>query len=69
MIVEITEERANEVIEKVAKFVAERHMASAAILAIESLRPLSFIGSQALFLLNLLLRFLSMKGIFKNLQL
>ena len=49
MIVEITEERANEVIEKVSKFVAERHMASAAILAIESLRPLSFIGSQALF--------------------
>jgi len=52
MIVEISEERANEVIEKVSKFVAERHMASAAILAIESLRPLSFIGSQALFFIE-----------------
>ncbi len=52
MIVEITEERANEVIEKVSRFVAERHMAPAAILAIESLRPLSFIGSQALFFIE-----------------
>lgn len=52
MIVEITEERANEVIEKVSRFVAERHMAPAAILSIESLRPLSFIGSQALFFIE-----------------
>ncbi len=39
----------NEMIEKVARFIAERHMASAGIMLLESLRPLHGIGSQALF--------------------
>ena len=51
MIVEITEERALELIEKAAKYIAERRMASAAILAIESLRPLNFIASQLMYFL------------------
>jgi len=51
MIVEINRERALELIEKSAKAIAERRMASPAILAIESLRPLNFIGSQIMYFL------------------
>ncbi|MFO7660353.1 MAG: hypothetical protein R6V77_05520 [Candidatus Cloacimonadaceae bacterium] len=47
--VTITEEEAQMMIEKVARFVAERGMASAGILAAESLRPLHGIGSQFMF--------------------
>lgn len=46
---EISEAEANEMIEKVARFVAERHFASAGIMLIESMRPLHSIGGQALY--------------------
>jgi len=46
MILEISEERAVELIEKISKFIAERKMAAPAIMTIESLRPLARIGSQ-----------------------
>ena len=49
MIVEIKEERALELIEKISKYIVERKMASPAILAIESLRPLNFIASQVMY--------------------
>ncbi|HQI52630.1 MAG TPA: hypothetical protein PKX24_01885 [Candidatus Cloacimonas acidaminovorans] len=46
---ETSESEINEMIEKVAKFIAERHLAPAGILLFESVRPLHGIGSQALF--------------------
>ena len=46
MILEISEERAVELIEKISKFIAEKRMAAPAIMTIESLRPLARIGSQ-----------------------
>ena len=51
MIVEISDERAHEIVEKVARFIAERRMASAAIMTIESLRPLHNVGSQIMYFL------------------
>ena len=39
-------------IEKIAKAIAERRMAAPAILAIESLKPLNFIGSQVMHFLS-----------------
>ncbi len=47
-IVEITPEEANQIIEKFSRWIVERRMAAVAIITIESLKPLSFIGSQAL---------------------
>ncbi|MBW6516111.1 MAG: hypothetical protein K0B81_05780 [Candidatus Cloacimonetes bacterium] len=52
MIVEIDRERAIELIEKCARFIAERHLGAAAIMAIESLKPLNFIGSQLLYTIS-----------------
>ncbi len=49
IILEIDRERAIELIEKYARFIVERRMGPAAILAIESFRPLNFIGSQILY--------------------
>jgi hypothetical protein len=46
---QVSESETNDMIEKVARFIAERHMASAGILFVESLRPLHGIGSQAMF--------------------
>ena len=46
MILEISEERAVELIEKISKFIAQKRMAAPAIMTIESLRPLARIGSQ-----------------------
>jgi len=46
MILEISEERAIELIEKLSGFIAEKRMAAPAIMTIESLRPLARIGSQ-----------------------
>ncbi len=46
---EISEAEAAEMIERVARFIAERHFASAGIMLIESLRPLHSIGGQALY--------------------
>lgn len=47
--VTISEAEAQQTIEKVARFVAERHLGSAGILMLESLRPLHGIGSQAMY--------------------
>ena len=47
--VTITEEEAHVMIDKVARYVAERGMASAGILVTESLRPLHGIGSQFMY--------------------
>jgi hypothetical protein len=47
--VTITEEEAHIMIDKVARYVAERGMASAGILVAESLRPLHGIGSQFMY--------------------
>ncbi|HPR17446.1 MAG TPA: hypothetical protein PLD62_04295 [Candidatus Cloacimonadota bacterium] len=49
VIVEVDDERAVELIEKVSQFIVKKRMAAPAILAIESLRPLSRIGSQVLY--------------------
>lgn len=46
---EMTENDVNDMIEKVARFIAERHLAPAGILFLESVRPLHGIGSQAMF--------------------
>lgn len=51
MIVEISPERAYEIIDKVADFIVKRRMAAAAIMTIESLRPLNYIGSQLMYFL------------------
>ena len=51
MIVEISKEEAQELMEKAAKFLAERKMGSVSLMVIESLRPLHFIGSQLLYML------------------
>ena len=45
----LSEDEASDMIEKVARFIAERHLAPAGILFIESVRPLHGIGSQLLF--------------------
>ena len=44
-----SESEINDMIEKVARFIAERHLAPAGILFLESVRPLHGIGSQAMF--------------------
>jgi len=48
---EISPEEANEMIEKIARFIVERHLAPAGILFIESVRPLNNIGSQFMYFL------------------
>lgn len=45
----ITESEAGEMIEKVARFIAERQMGAAGILLLESLHPLHGIASQAMY--------------------
>lgn len=47
--VKLSEDEASDMIEKVARFIAERHLAPAGILFIESVRPLHGIGSQFLY--------------------
>lgn len=49
ILIQINEAEAADMIERVARFIAERHFAAAGIMMIESLRPLHSIGSQALF--------------------
>jgi len=51
MIVEIKPERAIEIIEKISNFIVRKRMAAPAIMTIESLRPLNYIGSQLLYFL------------------
>ena len=50
-IVEISPERALELIEKISLFIVKKRMAAPAIMTIESLRPLSRIASQLMFFL------------------
>jgi hypothetical protein len=45
----ISDEEAFAMIDKVARFIASRHLGSAGILLIESLHPLHSIGSQAMY--------------------
>jgi len=49
MIVELEKERALEIIEKFARFFVERRLGTAAIMTIESLKPLSGLTSQAIY--------------------
>lgn len=49
ILTQINEAEAAEMIEKVARFIAERHFAAAGIMLVESVRPLHSIGSQALY--------------------
>lgn len=51
VIVEISKDDAHELMDRTAKFIAERRMGSAAILLIESLKPLNFIASQILYMI------------------
>ena len=51
MIVEISEERAIEIVEKISRYIVKKRMAAPALMTIESLRPLNFIGSQLLYFL------------------
>jgi len=52
MIVEIDREKAIEKIERIARYIAERRMAAPALMTIESLKPLNFIGNQLLVFLT-----------------
>lgn len=52
MILEIDRERAIKLIDKYARYIAERRFGAAAIMTIESLKPLNFLGSQALYALS-----------------
>jgi len=52
MIVEVSTERKIELIEKAATFFAQRRMGAPAILFFESMRPLSFIGSQIMYFVS-----------------
>ena len=49
MIVEVSPERAVEIIDKTAKFIAERRLGAPALMFLESVRPLTYIGSQMLY--------------------
>ncbi|MBN2017220.1 MAG: hypothetical protein JW794_03680 [Candidatus Cloacimonetes bacterium] len=51
LIVEVSKDDAHELMDRTAKFIVERRMGSAAILLIESLRPLNFIASQILYMI------------------
>ena len=51
MIVEVSKERSLELLEKAAVFFASRRMGAPAIMLFESVRPLHFIGSQAMYFL------------------
>lgn len=47
--VEISQEEAFDMVDKVARFIVERHLAPAGILFLESVRPLHGIGSQFMY--------------------
>jgi hypothetical protein len=50
IVVEIERERALVIIDKAARFIVERKLTPAAIMTIESLRPLNFIASQFMYM-------------------
>ncbi len=49
MIIEISDEKAVKVAEKIAEFIVQRKMASAAILMLEAHKPFSFLFNQGLY--------------------
>lgn len=49
MIVEISDERALELADRLGKFIAQKKMSAPALVFIESVRPLNFISSQLLY--------------------
>jgi len=51
LILDISRERALVLIDKAAHFIAERRLSPAALMTIESLRPLNFIGSQIMYMI------------------
>jgi len=51
IVVEIDRERALVIIDKTARFIVERKLTPAAIMTIESLRPLNFIASQFMYMI------------------
>jgi hypothetical protein len=51
-IINVDKERALELIEKIAVFIAKRRMGAPAILFIESVKPLNFLGSQIMHFLS-----------------
>ncbi|MCF7911557.1 MAG: hypothetical protein K9M99_03435 [Candidatus Cloacimonetes bacterium] len=51
IIIEISRERALILIDKAARFFVERKLTPAALMTIESLRPLNFIGSQIMYMI------------------
>ncbi|MDP8221487.1 MAG: hypothetical protein P9X26_09080 [Candidatus Stygibacter frigidus] len=51
LILDISRERALILIDKAARFIAERKLSPAALMTIESLRPLNFIGSQIMYMI------------------
>ncbi len=51
LILEVSRERALILIDKAARFIVERRLTPAALMTIESLRPLNFIGSQFMYLI------------------
>ncbi|MEA2103875.1 MAG: hypothetical protein U9P79_04435 [Candidatus Cloacimonadota bacterium] len=51
-IIEVSKEDARELMDKVAKFIVERKMASPAMMLIESLHPLNFIASQFMYMIS-----------------
>lgn len=52
MVLEISQKRTQEIIDKAAHFIVERKMAAPAIMMIESLRPLHRIGSQIMYFIE-----------------
>lgn len=51
IIIKISRERALILIDKAARFLVERKLTPAALMTIESLRPLNFIGSQIMYMI------------------
>ena len=51
LILDISRERALILIDKAARFIAERRLSPPALMTIESLRPLNFIGSQIMYMI------------------
>jgi len=49
MIIEVSQERSVELIEKASQYIVKHRMAAPAIMTIESLRPLARIGSQVIY--------------------
>jgi len=53
---ELTPERRDELVDKIARAVVDRNLTAPAIFMLESLKPLSFVGSQVMVFLDPLVR-------------